>query len=532
MRRWLSVMIAGAACSGDSGLPEPLAPLPPPAPAETDRFRDAEACAQCHLAGEDKPDVLHDDGGGNVSPVLLWRSSMMALAARDPFYLAVVAEEIERDPADKAKIEKLCTRCHAPAGSEELAIEGQHLSFEELTSGTSTAAVLGRGGVTCSLCHQLDPANLGDESSFAGKFSVGYQRMIYGPYSNPLTMPMQLIVDYTPALGSHITRSELCASCHTVIVPGPAGDIVEQATYLEWRSSTFVTTKECQACHVPSVDDAGRSIATPISVFPESLGVRAPVGRHSFVGGNAYMLELMADAIDWVGAGIPADELRASAARARAHLATAAELTIARAGADAFTVEVQNLTGHKLPTGYPSRRLWLHVTVEVGGATVYESGRFDATGNLVDAAGAPLPRQPHRDEILGPDEVQVWESRLVDVDGEPTHRALDARRYGKDDRILPAGFAPQVTDRSRVEPVGVINDPSFVPGADTVTFRVAGGLAAGAVVKAELMYQTVSPSVIDAIAATPTPASVKFTSLARAKGQAPTAIATATATLP
>lgn len=532
MRRWSFVVGIVAACGGDpDASPDPLAPLPAPAPAMTDRFRDAEACGQCHLAGDDKPAVLHDDTGANVSPVLLWRSSMMALAARDPFYLAVFAEEIDRAPADKAKIEKLCTRCHAPAGSEELAIEGQHLSFEDLTAGTSTAAVLGRGGVTCSLCHQLDPANLGDESSFSGKFTVGYQRMIYGPYSNPLTMPMQLIVDYTPALGSHITRSELCASCHTVIVPGPAGDIVEQATYLEWRSSSFATTKECQACHVPTVDDAGRTIATPISVFPETLGVRAPVGRHSFVGGNAYMLELMADAIDWVGAGIPADELRASAAQARAHLATAAELTIARAGADAFTVEVQNLTGHKLPTGYPSRRLWLHVTVQVGGATIFESGRVDATGNLVDAGGAVLPNQPHRDEILAPDEVQVWESRLVDVDGEPTHRALDARRYGKDDRILPAGFAPSTIDRARVEAVGVINDPTFVPGGDTVTFRVPG-LAAGAVVTAELLYQTVSPSVIDAIAATPTPASVRFTTMARAKGQAPIAIATATATLP
>src|SRR5262245_58455290 len=137
----VAVLCCAAACSVDGSSvdrPTPLAALPPPAHVETERFRDAEACAQCHLVGEDTA-VLHDATGANVAPVRLWRSSLMANAARDPYYLAVFAEELAREPAQAAATEKLCTRCHAPAGSEELATGGGHVSFAELTSGTSTA---------------------------------------------------------------------------------------------------------------------------------------------------------------------------------------------------------------------------------------------------------------------------------------------------------------------------------------------------------------------------------------------------------
>jgi len=526
----LAVLSLVAACGVNADPPPaPLPPLPTPVAVSTDRFRDAEACGQCHLVADDSA-VLHDDTGANISPVLLWRASMMGLAARDPFYLSVFAEELARDPDRRAATEALCSRCHAPAGSEELAIDGKHLTFDELTHGNSPAAVLGRGGVTCSLCHQIDPGNLDDERSFSGQFTVGYERMIFGPYRDPTTMPMELIVSYRPTHGAHIDSAELCATCHTVIVPGPYGDVVEQATYLEWRSSRYAADQPCQTCHVPTTDDAGRAITTVVAGFPEGLRLRAPVGRHTFVGGNAYMLNVMADAVDWLGAGVSAGELRASAQRSVEHLGGAAKVAVTRASPETFTVQVQNLTGHKLPTGYPSRRMWLHVTVALGGATIFESGHVDDLGQIVDATGTPLPRQPHRDEIAAADEVQIWEARLVDGDGEPTHRALDARRYGKDDRILPEGFAPAPIDVARLEPVAVVADPTFLPGSDTVTYRVPG-LASGATVIVELLYQTLAPETVDAIAATTTPASVKFVELVRARPPAPVVMMRSSTTL-
>lgn len=516
----VAVLFVVAACSvsgSQTERPAPLAPLPPPAPVETERFRDAEACAQCHLVADDTP-VLHDAAGANVSPMLLWRSSLMANAARDPYYLAVFAEELARAPADAAATEKLCTRCHAPAASEELAATGAHLGFDELTAGTSDAANLARGGVTCTLCHQITAASLEGDSAFNGKFAVGYQRKIYGPYSNPMTSPMMLIVNYEPTQGTHVSGSALCGSCHTVILPGPSGEVVEQATFLEWRASEFATKGQpCQACHVPAIDDQGRAISTPIASFPASLGAREPVGRHMFVGGNSYVLNLLADAAEWAGAGIAASEFTAAAARDDEHLATAAKLSVVDAhregGTLVATIRVENLAGHKLPTGYPSRRIWLHVTARAGGSVVFESGTRDT-----------LTGQPHRDTITSPAEAQVWEAVLVDAAGEPTHRALDARRYGKDNRILPKGFAPTSADRARTASVGISGDTSFAAGSDDVTYRFTA--PAGTSLDIELLYEAIRPEIVDAIEASSTPAGTRFVDLARARPVSPVVMAT------
>lgn len=504
------VLVLVTACSVSDPTPvrpPPLAALPPPAHVETDRFRDAEACGQCHLV-DDTTAVLHDATGSNVAPVLLWRASMMANAARDPYYLAVFAEE-RAHTTTPATVDQVCTRCHAPAGTEE----DPALSFDDMTAGSGSAAVLARGGVTCTLCHQIDAANLGEESSFTGNFVVGYGRKIYGRYGDPTTNPMMLIVNYTPTLGDHIASSALCATCHTVTI----GSVVEQATFLEWRSSSYTPMQPCQSCHVPTVDDANHAISTPVASFPSGLAPRSPLGKHAFVGGNSYVLSLLADAVDWSGAAIAPGEFTASAARDDAHLQTAAQLSIVdahREGATAVvTVRVTNKTGHKLPTGYPSRRVWLHVTA--GG---FESG------------GLPLTAQPHRDVIDAPDQAQIWEAILVDASGQPTHRSLDARGYGKDDRILPAGFAPSSADRGRTAPVGTAGDASFVPGSDDVTYRLP--VAAGTPIAVELLYEALRPEVVDAIDASSTPAATRFVDLARARPVTPVVLATLSATAP
>jgi hypothetical protein len=527
MLRWFVVLLASAGCTTDPERPAPLDPLPLPAGANTSRFVDDGACAQCHLV-PDGATPLHDAAGHNVSPVLLWRSSMMALAARDPYYLAVFAEERTRAPARTAEIDALCSRCHAPAGSEELAVNGQHLSFDQLTASTDPAANLGRGGVTCTLCHQIAASNLGDEGSFSGGFRVGYQRQLFGRYLNPLTEPMQLIVNFTPTSGAQIAESSLCGACHTVIVPGPAGEVVEQATFLEWRSSKYPALgRTCQACHVPTVDEAGAPITVlAISRTPATLGARTPFGRHTFVGGNSYVLRLLADALDWSGAGVSADELLASASRDDAHLGEAARVELVAHDASGFSLRVTNLTGHKLPTGYPSRRIWLHVRVEVGGEVVFETGGVDTRGAIVDRVGHVLAAQPHRDSITAEDEVQIWESKLIDLGGASTHRALDARRYGKDDRILPAGFAPTGSDRTRTQPAGPEFDPNFLPGSDDVVYQPSGGVPAGARLHVELVYEAVAPEIVDAIETGATPAGSRFVDLSRARPIAPVVLAT------
>ena len=552
---WLAALACATACDCPAGcdgsrgappaastsppivFPPPLPALPPVAPTETDRFATSGKCDQCHLAG-DAP-VMHDGAGSDISPAYLWRSSMMAFAARDPFYLALVSEEVALRPGAQASVEALCTRCHAPAGAVEHEQTGSQVSIEELSSGQSAEANLGRDGVTCTLCHQIDGLGLGDPSSFGGGFEVGFDREMYGPHQSPTADPMQFFVGYTPAYADHVASSELCATCHTVITPvlDAAGDatgeeLVEQAPYLEWLSSGYKDTSACGSCHVPTSDEDGE-ILSPIAKYPAGLQARQPFGQHSFVGGNAYMLGVLAANVEWTGSDVAAAELEAAAARSEAHLRSAATVGVASAALEGddllVVVEVVNRAGHKLPTGYPSRRVWIHLRAEdAGGAVVMESGAFDQAGAIVDGAGHRLDGPgvilPHRDEVEGDAEVQVYEAVPVDANDAPTHRALDAVRYAKDDRLLPEGFSKASPWIDWIAPAGVAADTSFEAGRDRVTYRIAGG-AAVARVTVELLYQTVAPATLEALAKVPTPAAVRFSGMASSRAPLPIVIA-------
>lgn len=521
----LLLVAALASCSDEESLPprpEPLAALPAPAAAVTDLFADSGKCAQCHLA--DTGQALRDPAGRDISPVGTWRASMMALAARDPFYLAVVAEE--RETGDPKMVDTTCLRCHAPAGHVE---SGGAIDFDTLLTGTTPTAALARDGITCSLCHQIKSDRLGTDASFTGGFVINNERAIYGPHNSVLADPMQFFVSYTPTYAPHVARAELCGSCHTVIVKG----VVEQATYLEWRSSSLAASKPCQTCHMPLVDEDQQPISEPISKFPANLSPRTPYGRHEFMGGNAYLLRLMADNEAWAQTGVPQADLERAIVNAESHLRTAARLTAsepARAGDRlSFRITVENLTGHKLPTGYPSRRMWLHVKVRAGDKVVFESGALDAQGRLPEDSDDRV--RPHYDVIDRASRVQVWGATLVDADDRPTHRALAARRVGRDDRILPAGFAPTGADVARTQPIGASADPDFMAGHDSVGYSL-GSIPAGAQVEVELLYQTLPRSLLDTIDRSRTPAATRFVDMARALPPPTVTMATLTFTAP
>lgn len=527
--------------STDAGVIDPLTPLPPPASASTDRFETSLACAQCHLGDEDT-DAMRDQSGRDLSPVRLWRGSMMALAARDPYYLAAFSDELTHNPNATASVEATCTRCHAPAGSEFLAASGRHLGFDALVGGDDEAARLGREGVTCTLCHQIAADSLGSERSFSGGFEVDYGREIFGPYQFPLADPMMFFVGYTPTYGPHVQQSELCATCHTVIVQpladdgSPAGtEIVEQATYFEWSNSQYAASDSCQSCHVPTTDEDGQTIQTKASKFPEQLDAREPYGRHMFVGGNAYMLRLMAAAEDWAQHGVPAADLAESAAHAEAHLETAADVDIVQAERQGdglvVRVTVHNRAGHKLPTGYPSRRVWLHLRVTAGD-TVFESGRPLPDGTI---AGIDEDREAwptHLTTITEPAQVQVYQAILGDDSGQPTHRALAARSYIKDNRILPAGWRADGPNATRTRPIGTGDDSDFLAGSDTVEYRIADVPDQPLTIDVALLYQTLKPSDIAHFATVSTAAASRFSELAGSMPPVPITLTRANASVP
>ena len=104
---------------------------------------------------------------------------------------------------------------------------------------------------------------------------------------------------------------------------------------------------------------------------------------------------------------------------------------------------MRNLTGHKLPTAYPSRRAWLHFSVQDrDGHTVFESGALKPDGSIVgndNDADASL-FEPHYRQITEAGQVQIYESILKDEEGHVTTGLLAATGYLKDNRLIPTGF--------------------------------------------------------------------------------------------
>jgi len=498
--------------------------------------------------------VLSDSLGGDASPFGLWSSSIMANSARDPYWKAVFAHELQANPQASETIDATCTRCHAPAASEELARVGEHTGLARVLDGTDPIDELGREGVTCTLCHQISPTKLGKEESFTGGYVIGDDRALWGPLEAPTTRPMQNQVNYTPSYSAHMLESALCATCHTVITRAPDSEgklagppFPEQVPYLEWRNSSFSTegvagpkAASCQDCHVPLRDEAGVLLSSKIATMPGNLPIRSRLGRHVFYGGNATMLELLAANRKALGVTASEVSLLESARLSEVNLTRAASLELVEAsliGAQwQVKLKLNNLTGHRFPTAYPTRRAWIQVEfLDAAGSVLWSSGNFGPEGHLLNSKGlssdGASARPRHLDLVSSEDEVQVYTTLAAGADGVPTHVLMDATQYLLDNRVLPLGWSQGHPDAKWTTPVGVDSDTNFVAGSDTVTYLATGASAARSM-SATLWYQSIPPTELERLGESPTEHSQSFQAMTVAKPLLPKQVATLVVPLP
>ncbi len=501
-------------------------------------FVEAQQCALCH-SGSPRARALVDANGNDVSPFLTWSATTMANAFRDPFWRAQMSHEVERDPARKDGIESLCLRCHAPAPSHQSRLDGVVVP----PAAALEASPLARDGVSCTVCHQAQPANLGKTESFSGMLDIRDDKRIFGPFADPFTMPMRMHTGYTPAQGTHISSSALCGACHTLYTQAADATrpFVEQAPYLEWRNSVFndepgttAESRSCQQCHMPDVG-AMRIARNPMG-FDFNIAIRDNVRSHTFIGGNAFMLDLLRANADALGVVATPETLARAAAATRAQLAhDTARIAIGRTQRTAtgieFDVEVENLTGHKLPSGYPSRRAWLQVDVRAGRDTVFSSGSLDETGRLrgvADELG-----EPHRDRIESPSHVAIYEMVAVDAQGKTTTSLADMVSRKKDTRLLPRGWRADGPHADDTHPVGVGTDDDFTGGRDVVTYVAAlPDTARGALsIVARLQYQAIPAAWANGLRTSTTKESQSFLRMYDASQNQPETLAQTVATI-
>jgi hypothetical protein len=466
-------------------------------------FITADRCQACHNG-------LVTPRGEDISIGADWRSSMMANAARDPYWQASIRRETLVQPKNAAAIENECAGCHMPIDRYQAkAGGGLGRVFVHLPvipdPGLQAAPAI--DGVSCAVCHQIGKDKLGERESFTAGFVVDAatpwgSRKIFGPYDidKGRQRVMNSSTGFLPEKADHIHDSELCATCHTLFTHAfdekgeVVGELPEQVPYLEWKHSDYNGRMSCQACHMPKVDGK-----MPIS---STLGQpREDVARHVFRGGNFFIPKIFNRHRDDLGVAAESLEMEAMSARTEAHLASeSAELALFDArieeGVLRAELEVRNLAGHKLPSAYPSRRAWIHLIVlDSGGNAVFESGRLNADGSIAgnDNDADKTRIEPHYAEIRRADEVQIYEPVLGTPGGAVTTVLLAANQYLKDNRLLPVGFDKAAADEDIAVKGGAREDEDFRGGGDRVRYAVPLGNAAGPfTVKAELWYQPIS----------------------------------------
>lgn len=464
-------------------------------------FETADRCQACHNG-------LVTPSGADVSIGTDWRASMMAHAARDPYWQAAVRRETLDHPAAAADIEHECSRCHMPmAHVTRVASGGRGEVFANLPVGRSGAphARLAADGVSCTVCHQIQPDRLGTPESFTGHFVIDTStpagdRRVFGPYDVPagLRRLMHSATAFRPAEGAHVRSSEMCATCHTLYTHtldaagAPVGMLPEQVPYLEWQHSRYRDTMSCQVCHMPQV-------AEPVRMSSTLGEVREGVSRHTFRGANFWMLRVLNRYRGELGVEVLPQELELAAQDTLAHLEReSAALRIERAerrdGRLFVELAVANRGGHKLPTAYPSRRVWVHLQVASSdGRIVFESGAVEPSGAIAgnDNDLDPAAYEPHYRVIRRAGEVQIYENIMVTVQGTVTTGLLSGARYVKDNRLLPEGFDKRSAHADIAVHGDAGDDPDFGGGGDRLRYDVPAAEPGPLVVTAELLYQSV-----------------------------------------
>ena len=467
-----------------------------------DLFAGSGVCAVCHTQ-------MVDESGADVSIDAAWRSTMMANAARDPYWQASVRREVLSNPQHQGVIEDLCATCHMPMAHFTGAAAG--VAGQVLDAGLSDPAhdlhPIAMDGVSCTLCHQIRPDGFGEHESFDGGYAIDAElppdaRKAFGPY--PIGMGMIQIMQsssgFVPVRSMHVGQSELCATCHTVYTPfvdasgQVAGQFPEQVPYLEWQASAFSQSLSCQGCHMPTAQGGVR-----ISVIG-GHHLRSPFFQHMMVGGNVFVLDMLRAFGEELSVTTSSAQFETKQAQTIAQLqGRTATLDLENVGTDGSMltadVVVRTMTGHKFPTAYPSRRAWLHVIVQdAAGNVLFESGAVNADGYISgnDNDTYASAYEPHYLSVNSPDQVQIYEGIMGDTEGRPTTTLVAGAQYLKDNRLLPAGLDKATAQADMAVHGAAADDADFLGATDRTRYTITLNGAQGPLtVTAELLYQSI-----------------------------------------
>jgi hypothetical protein len=439
-------------------------------------FAKVQQCKMCHSGTKN----------GDADPFFSWQGGMMAQAARDPVFraaLAIANQDIEG-------VGEFCLRCHTPRGwleNRSTPADGAALNREDMH------------GVSCDICHRLiDPLSI-EASNLIKDVPPGYgnammvadpANVVRGPYGDAAgAMPHEAKKSAFHASGN------LCGVCHNISNPLYAKDVKNEAphsfghierTYSEWVLSDFAKRGKkgsCQSCHYKIIEGGGQASRFG-GVHREYFVQHGPVGGSTWVQDVTWLL--------WDGKDMDREALDLGKERSEQLLREAASLQISSATNGNAKLKITNLTGHKIPSGYPEgRRMWVNIRyMDSSGNVLKEVGRYGPRSDRI--FGKPVTVET----LLDPEATRVYEC-------VPAMSKAQAQKYGKkegksfhfvlndiiikDNRIPPEGFANDSFAEHLCQPIGA----AYADGQywDEIDLTLPADCER---IVARLMYQSVS----------------------------------------
>ena len=516
-------------------------------------------CIDCHRSLEPK--------NAGFMQHSTWGGSMMANAMRDPLFWAAL-DVANHDAASEGKpgVGDYCLRCHTPRGWLGGRVVKDGYGGTTGPGGASGCQLYGNyaakdyksndyAGVDCHYCHRLMPTGPQGQPHLIGNANAWVDDALScentpgtfgpcrrGPYNYPPGSPLEAPHGWVQS--TYHTQSALCGSCHDVTTPdtdqGPFKTLVLndgtdtgrpfpiERTYTEWKRSLFADAifrdglgegasgtpalargQECQGCHMRSSDDplAKACEMNPAGSRSGNLPVHEFAGANAWIPGiikNEYGSRLLQQPEDYDRTVAAARQMLAASAALTTTISAYTPATAVAAGSLTLDVEVTNLSGHKLPTGYSEgRRMWLNVQVRnAANQLIAESGAYDeATATLDEDAQARVY------EVLQ----GVWNTATQTCQTEQAgkkqfHFVLN-NCVAKDNRIPPLGFRVKSQDDPNgheVRPVGATYAETS-PGSGVLvntdkvryTFAIPAGTTGSVLARATLYHQVSSKDYIE-----------------------------------
>ena len=231
-----------------------------------------------------------------------WRSTIMANAARDPYFQASVRRETIDHSGLAREIQDECAACHVPMAQKTAHAPAGSARSCTTADGPPRDADdrLARDGVSCTVCHQISGEGLGTAArSTATSGCVRHAPTVFVSVIGPFAVDRGRRHDHAIGDGIRAGRGAARPAVRAVCdVPHPhhRGDrprrsrhrIAARADELPGMAPQRVLRRgrSCQSCHMPRT-------AGPMRVSSVLGEERDGLSRHAFVGGNAFMLRLL-----------------------------------------------------------------------------------------------------------------------------------------------------------------------------------------------------------------------------------------------